>query len=62
LDSLTRAEAKDKLRELGAKVSSSVSKNTSYLLAGSDSGSKYDKAKSLGVKILNESDFLDLIK
>jgi DNA ligase (NAD+) len=62
LSNLTRAEAKDKLKELGAQVSSSVSKNTSYLLAGSDSGSKYDKAKSLGVKILNESDFLDLIK
>jgi DNA ligase (NAD+) len=62
LDSLTRAEAKDKLKELGAKVSSSVSKNTSYLLAGSDPGSKYDKAKSLGVEILNEKEFLDLIK
>jgi DNA ligase (NAD+) len=62
LSSLTRAEAKDKLKELGAKVSSSVSNNTSYLLAGSDPGSKYDKAKSLGVKILNEEQFLDLIK
>jgi DNA ligase (NAD+) len=62
LSSLTRAEAKDKLKELGAKVSSSVSKNTSYLLAGSDPGSKYDKAKSLGVKILNEEEFLALIK
>jgi DNA ligase (NAD+) len=62
LSSLTRAEAKDKLKELGAKVSSSVSKNTSYLLAGSDPGSKYDKAKNLGVKILNEEEFLDLIK
>lgn len=62
LSSLTRTEAKDKLKELGAKVSSSVSKNTSYLLAGSDPGSKYDKAKNLGVKILNEEEFLDLIK
>jgi DNA ligase (NAD+) len=62
LSSLTRAEAKDKLKELGAKVSSSLSNNTSYLLAGSDPGSKYDKAKSLGVKILNEEQFLDLIK
>ncbi len=62
LDSLTRAEAKDKLKELGAKVSGSISKNTNYLVAGSDAGSKYEKAKSLGVKILNEKDFLDLIK
>ncbi len=62
LNSLTRVEAKDKLKELGAKVSSSVSKNTSYLLAGSEPGSKYDKAKNLGLKILNEEQFLDLIK
>lgn len=62
LNSLTRAEAKDKLKELGAKISSSVSKNTSYLLAGSDPGSKYDKARSLGINIINEEEFLDLIK
>ena len=62
LSSLTRAEAKDKLKEMGAKVSSSVSKNTTYLVAGGDPGSKYKKAKDLGVKILDEKEFLALIK
>ncbi len=45
----------------GAKVVSSVSKNTSYVVVGADPGSKFDKAKSLGVKILNEDQFDDLI-
>ena len=62
LDSMSREEAGQKIRSLGGKVSSSVSKETSFVLAGADPGSKYDKAKKLGVRILDEKEFLDLIK
>ncbi len=61
LSGLTRDEAKDKIRELGGDVSSSVSKNTDYVVAGDEPGSKYDKAIKLGVKIINEKEFLKLI-
>ena len=61
LDSMSREEAGQKIRILGGKVSSSVSKETSYVLAGSDPGSKYDKAQKLGVKILDEVKFLEMI-
>ena len=59
---LTREEAKDKIRELGGDVSASVSKNTDYVVAGSEPGSKYDKAKKLGVKIIDEKKFLEMLK
>jgi len=59
---LTRDEAKDKIRELGGDVSASVGKNTDYVVAGSEPGSKYDKAKKLGVKIIDEEKFLELLK
>ena len=62
LDAMSREEAGAKIRALGGKVSSSVSKGTSAVIAGSDPGSKYDKAQKLGVKILDEKDFLDLLK
>lgn len=58
LSNFTRNEIKEKLEGLGAKISSSVSKKTDYVLVGSDAGSKYDKAVELGVKILSEEDFL----
>jgi len=61
LDVMTRDEAKDKLQVLGAKVSGSVSKKTSYVVAGIEPGSKYDKAKELGVEILDEAAFLKLL-
>jgi len=61
LDSMSREEAGQKIRALGGKVSSSVSKETSAVIAGADPGSKYDKAKKLEVKILNEKEFLGLI-
>jgi len=61
LKALTRDQAKDKIRELGAKISSSVSKNTDYVVAGEEAGSKLDKAKKLGVKIINEKDFFKLL-
>ncbi len=62
LASLTRDQAKAKIRKLGGDVSSSVSKNTDYVVAGEEPGSKYDKAKKLGVKIINEGEFIRLIK
>ena len=46
---------------LGGKVSGSVSKNTSYVVAGDDPGSKFTDAEKLGVKIINEQDFLKMI-
>ncbi len=61
LPSLSREEASELVREAGANVSNSVSKNTDYLLAGESAGSKLEKAKELGVAILNEAEFLALI-
>jgi DNA ligase (NAD+) len=59
---LTRDEAKDKIRELGGETSESVSKKTDYVVVGVEPGSKRDKAERLGVKILNEKEFLEMIK
>ena len=61
LDALTRNEAKDRLQALGAKVTGSVSKNTDYVVAGADPGSKYDKARELEVEILDERAFMRLL-
>jgi len=60
--SLTRSEAKDKIIGLGGEVSESVSRETSYVVAGAEPGSKYNKALKLGVKILDEKEFLKMIK
>ncbi len=62
LSSLTRDQAKEYIRRFGGRVSSSVSRQTDYVVVGSEPGSKYAQAKKLGVKILNEKEFLDLIK
>lgn len=62
LEKMTRAEAKAKALSLGAKVAGSVSKNTDYVIMGSDAGSKGTKAKELEVTILSEDEFLDLIQ
>ena len=62
LDGLTREEAKNKIRELGGDITSTVSKNTDYVVAGKDPGSKYDKAKELGVVILDEKGFLEIVE
>ncbi len=58
---MPRDEAKKRLKSLGAKVSESVSKKTSYVVVGVDPGSKADKAKELGVEILDEKALLALI-
>ncbi len=61
LASMTRDEAADRIKQKGGKTSSSVSKKTSYVVAGENPGSKLDKAQNLGVIILNEEEFLNLI-
>jgi DNA ligase (NAD+) len=61
LPSMTRDEAAAKIQALGGQVSSSVSKKTDYVLAGSEAGSKLDKAKDLGVKIIDESEFTKML-
>lgn len=61
LPNLSRDQAKEKIEALGGKVSGSVSKKTGYVVAGSDPGSKYTKAQTLGVKILDEAGLLALL-
>jgi DNA ligase (NAD+) len=61
LPTLTRDEAKEKIEAAGGKVSGSVSKKTSFVVAGEEAGSKLEKAQSLGVKILDEAGFLELL-
>jgi DNA ligase (NAD+) len=61
LESMTRAQAKAKAEARGARVVDGVSKNLDYLVAGRDPGSKLDRARSLGVGILEEKDFLGMV-
>jgi len=61
LQQFTRDEAKDAIRKAGGKVASSVSKKTSYVLVGTDPGSKADTAHELGVKVLDEEQFVALL-
>jgi len=61
LPSITREEATEKIEALGGHVSSSVSKKTDYVLAGTDPGSKFDKAKQLSVRIIDEAEFRKLL-
>lgn len=62
LESMSRDEAKDKLAALGAKVTGNVSKKTDYVVAGAEAGSKLDKARELGIEVLDEDAFLQLLK
>ncbi len=62
LNSITREEAKEQIRQLGGKVASSISANIDYVVVGENPGSKYQKAKELKLKIINEKEFLNLLK
>jgi DNA ligase (NAD+) len=61
LPTLTREEAKERIEGAGGKVSGSVSKKTSYVVAGEEAGSKLDKARELGVAVLDEVGLLGLL-
>ena len=61
LAGMGRDEAKDQLEALGAKVAGSVSKKTSYVVAGADAGSKLDRAQALGVAVLDETGLMRLL-
>ena len=62
LENYSRKEAEDLIESFGGKTSSSVSKKTTYVLAGEDGGSKLTKAQSLGITIINENEFIEMIK
>lgn len=61
LSTLTREDAKAKIESSGGKVSSSVSKNTDFVVVGEEAGSKLDKARQLGIKTIDEQEFLNMI-
>jgi len=61
LEKMSREDAKDRIRQLGGEVRESVSKNTSYVVAGRDPGEKFSRAQELGIKILDEKAFSDML-
>ena len=62
LDNLSREQATELVEAHGGKVTSGVSKKTSFVVAGAEAGSKLEKARSLGVRIIGEAELLDLVK
>jgi DNA ligase (NAD+) len=62
LEKYSRDEAKRMIEDAGGKVSGSVSKKTDYVVAGDDPGSKLDKARELGVKVVGEKELEELLK
>jgi DNA ligase (NAD+) len=62
LPTLSRDEARDRLEAAGAKVAGSVSKKTDYVVAGAEAGSKLDKARDLGVAVIDEAEMLDMLR
>jgi DNA ligase (NAD+) len=61
LESFTRQQVEQAIKEAGGKASSSVSKKTDFVLAGKEPGSKVEKARKFGVKVINEKEFLEMI-
>lgn len=61
MDTISRTRAKEMVRDLGGEAPESISKNTSFLVAGGNPGSKFEKAKSLGVKIIGEKEFIKML-
>ncbi len=61
LKSMSRSEARQRLQDLGVRVTSSVSTNTTYLLAGTNPGAKLDKASALGIQVIDEEEFIKLM-
>ena len=59
---MSRDEGNALIEKLGGKAASSVSKKTSFVVAGPKAGSKLDKAKELGIKVYNEEEFLKMVK
>lgn len=62
LQTMTRNEASEAIKKVGGKVTSSVSKNTDYVIAGESPGSKYDRAQKLDIAILTEDEFIKMIE
>ena len=62
LDNYSRKEAEEIIEKFGGKTSSSVSKKTSYVIAGESSGSKLNKANELGIPVIDENEFIEMIK
>jgi DNA ligase (NAD+) len=61
LENFTRQQAEQAIREAGGKVSASVGKKTDYVVVGADPGSKLDKARSLGVEVIDEQQFVKML-
>ena len=59
---MTRDQVKQKIRTLGGEISESVSRQTDYLVMGESPGSKLKKAKTVGIKIITEKEFLQMLK
>ena len=62
LETFTRDEARDLVESLGGRTSSDVSKTVDYVVVGKDPGSKYDRAKELGITVLSESQFREMVE